>query len=499
MRVQCNNEVRCKLLCFGLIFVGIILRYYHYIMNRSLWVDEAMVALNIISSSFTDLMKPLQHGQLKPIGFLFIENFFVNSFGNSEYALRAFPFICGILSIFIFYDISKKIFNEKVVIISLSLFILGDRLIHYSSETQPYSSDVFISLFLVWIYLRLNESNYSWQDALILLIAGIVSVWISLPAAFILASIGCVWFYQLFIKKEKDSIIYLLLCGMAWFISFVFHYSLLRNNLSQMNPNGVYGWFEGAKTFMPLLPLKPSDVRWYIDTFFNVLADQPTRLFLPGISGFCYIAGLVSLYKKRTEAFLLLLLPVILALIASGFKLYPFYIRWIIFLVPSFILLVSEGLDFFQSIIRPHSKKLAITLLFLFFLQPVACQVHRLMNPFSGEEIKPVLQFVGDNIMEEDQIYIYHSSEPAFKFYCKRFSLCKFPLKIGISGRDDLNKYVEELKILQGKGRIWFVFSHVPDWSDINEEKFFLYILDSIGHRLKESKAHGASVYLYNL
>ena len=56
-----------------ILLYGFILRLAHYITNRSLWLDEAFIALNIINKSFFQLVDKLDYCQAAPIGFLFIE------------------------------------------------------------------------------------------------------------------------------------------------------------------------------------------------------------------------------------------------------------------------------------------------------------------------------------------------------------------------------------------------------------------------------------------
>src|SRR5690606_12042987 len=55
------------------VVLGIVLRLRQYFANRSLWVDEASLALNIINRSFGGLTQPLDYNQGAPVGFLFIE------------------------------------------------------------------------------------------------------------------------------------------------------------------------------------------------------------------------------------------------------------------------------------------------------------------------------------------------------------------------------------------------------------------------------------------
>ena len=56
-----------------IILFGTLLRLTQYLSNRSLWLDEANLALNIVNRSFLQLLKPLDNNQGAPIGFLMLE------------------------------------------------------------------------------------------------------------------------------------------------------------------------------------------------------------------------------------------------------------------------------------------------------------------------------------------------------------------------------------------------------------------------------------------
>ncbi len=59
-----------------ILFVGIVFRLRQYLFGRSLWLDEAMLALNIVNRNFSQMFQPLDFNQGAPIGFLLIEKFF---------------------------------------------------------------------------------------------------------------------------------------------------------------------------------------------------------------------------------------------------------------------------------------------------------------------------------------------------------------------------------------------------------------------------------------
>jgi hypothetical protein len=83
-----------------LILVGVALRLVEYFHNRSIWWDEAMLALNVLHRTSGQLWRPLDYDQGAPIGFLLLERAAVDTLGQSELALRLVPLAAGIASVF---------------------------------------------------------------------------------------------------------------------------------------------------------------------------------------------------------------------------------------------------------------------------------------------------------------------------------------------------------------------------------------------------------------
>jgi len=73
--------------------LGVALRLREYWFNRSLWVDEAAFALNVINRDFASLLSD----QTAPPGFLLATFSAVAAFGPGELALRLTPLIAGLL------------------------------------------------------------------------------------------------------------------------------------------------------------------------------------------------------------------------------------------------------------------------------------------------------------------------------------------------------------------------------------------------------------------
>jgi len=140
-----------------IIAFGTLVRIAQFLYNRSLTEGEAALALNIINKSYTDLLQPLDHTQAAPVGFLFIQRFMVTLFGNTELAMRTFPLLTGITSLFLFYSIAKRILKPSALSFGLILFAAGDHLIYFASEVKQYSADVCWALCIILIALQLVQ------------------------------------------------------------------------------------------------------------------------------------------------------------------------------------------------------------------------------------------------------------------------------------------------------------------------------------------------------
>jgi hypothetical protein len=80
--------------------LGTGIRLHEFLNDRTLWLDEARLALNVVNRSYLQLLQPLDYDQGAPIAFLFFERLIIQLLGNNEHNLRRLPFIASIASFF---------------------------------------------------------------------------------------------------------------------------------------------------------------------------------------------------------------------------------------------------------------------------------------------------------------------------------------------------------------------------------------------------------------
>ncbi|MEO0142332.1 MAG: glycosyltransferase family 39 protein [candidate division WOR-3 bacterium] len=477
------------------IALGIIFRIGQFLYNRSLTEGEAALALNILQRSYQDLLKPLAYHQAAPYGFLLIQKFFSNLVGNNDYALRIFPLICGISSIFLFYAISQRILTEGSALWGIFLFSFCDHLIYFSSEVKQYSSDVTIGLILIFIALSL-QNHPKVKQILLLGLAGAISIWFSHPSLFVF--LGCIIALgiQIIKSKRKDYFFLILSAVFIWLISFLFNYTLNLKYVSQ-NQTLLQTW---EKSFMPLPPKSIADLKWFCYVFLR-LFKNPLGFSIYEITfiAFIFLVGLFIYWQRDRNKLLMLIIPIILALLASGLKKYPFEGRLLLFIIPLMFWVIAEGLDYIKKIVSSSSHSLSLMLIAVILLPTGIAGFYHLFSPRAPEELRPVISYVRTHKQEGDIIYLYYASYNSFLYYSRQFGFDENDYIVGIESRTDCTQYYTDLRRLKGNPRIWFLFSHVSNIYGVDEEKLFITILNTLGKKLDAFKAPGAACYLYDL
>lgn len=479
----------------ALIVFGVVVRLVQFLANRSLWLDEAALASSIVTRSYLGLLQLLDHHQVAPVGFLMVERFFVQMFGNSEYALRLFPLLAGIFSLLLFLYVGKRILSPKAVPIAMLLFATGQYLIYYSSEVKPYSCDVAVALLLFSTTFYVMSNSLSVLRLVLFGLLGAISIWFSYPAVFVLAGIGICLTVLHLSRREWAKFGYLSVVFSLWAFSFLLCYIYIIRNYT-VGPGLLDFWKD---TLMPLPPSSFSEIKWLAETFHQTFVNPGGfRIKVSLIVMICFVVGCVSIFKTQKGKLCLLLSPILFNLLASGLRAYPFGDRVILYIVPTLLIGVAEGVEQIRKRLWISTPAIGIVVVALVIFYPALTAGKLLFKPFAREEIKPLLSYLQDHRQQEDVLYVYCGASKAFKYYASIYGLDKTNYIIG-KREDNLAGYTSQLDKLRACRRVWAIFTHVGQTNGISNEKFVLYYLDGIGKRIDSQTSHGASLYLYDL
>jgi hypothetical protein len=439
-----NPQFALFTMLYLVIFIGIFLAVYQFILNRSLWLDEASLALNIINRNFTGLTKPLSYRQIAPIGFLFIERISVLVLGKNEFALRIFPLISFLISIPFFYLLADKLAKNKVIaLISTSIFSITLSLLRYSSEVKQYSSDVLFAIIILYCSLTLKLNTN--RSLFIYAIIGSIAIWFSSIAVIILFVVGIYSLYFEGYQKKNYRVLFPIL---FWAISFFIYYVFFIHN----HPHAEFMIHYWRKAFLPLNPFSEG---FYL---FLYRAARGVYTYLLGFHSFWSIPFLISLIavgvmlKNREYTILYFCLaPITVHLFLSGLTLYPFKGRFALYILPLVILVFSIGLyQLFE-----FTNKKVLKLPHFLLIVPVLVMFYPIyLNfPIQKEEIKNSLSYIEKNIKKDEIIYVYCGSRKAFKFY-KETKIINInnAIIIGTSHHKENHKYDHMMELLLSNG-----------------------------------------------
>ena len=153
-------------------------------------MDEAALALGIINHDITGLFGRLDYGQVAPFGFRLAVKACAVVFGESEWSLRLFPFLCGLAALPVFYFLAGRLLPRPAAAVATVLFSLATPVAVYSALLKPYSSDVLFALIVLAATHHLISSTG--DRSRLVLTAGVFAAFFSQPALLVLAACGVV-------------------------------------------------------------------------------------------------------------------------------------------------------------------------------------------------------------------------------------------------------------------------------------------------------------------
>jgi len=480
-----------------IIAIGVILYFKQYLNDRSLWLDEAMISLDIIRLPMSNFLhQPLPYFQAAPLGFLVIEKIFVSLLGTSEYALRLYPFVCGLLSLGLFFKLAKKYLNVEFVAFAILTFVITPSLVYFSSEIKQYGPDVFFVLLSYVAIAGPCLKELDWDKTRKIGLLGALIIWFSYPAIFVLFGMAMALVLIALIQKNKSQCLKLGVIFLYWFISFIAYYIILLHNFLHVNDTGDF-WQNGFISF--------ADYHSWLNVLRNVLMNPVGIYDHLKIAGLFFLLGSYSFFKKDKKIFLILTVPLFFVFLACGLHLYSCKERLVLFLVPIVLLIIIKGIEMVSLKTGKWKIIVAFLLTGILFYGSFHFTIRAFMHPKGKEEIRTVISFVEKNIKQEDVLYVHHQSIPAFEYYhsARDFSFKNY---VEGAGADDQPlKWVDEiddLKKLHGFKRVWILFSHVSvkkiNGMD-NREYFIHFLLKAGGKMLDQFSSSGATVYLFDL
>jgi hypothetical protein len=461
------------LVALVLMALGAAQRTRGYLVEKSFWWDEAMLADNIQSKSATELLGPLDHRQTVPALFVLACKASMSTLGGAEWTGRLVPFVASLIGLPLFWLLARRVLPGGLALCAMGLWSLSSSMVGYASEFKQYASDATIAALLLWLGVRTWQLGLSRTRLAVLALVGAAAIWASHPTVFFLPCIGGVLLWHAKKQPAPRPVMGVVIMGLIWVASFAAEYFLQLRHITSGD-----GWLAHYWSFA-FAPLRPDawwggqayhSYRWFRECLLHMF-EWPGGLTVAmlGLAGATSVVGMIGLWREKRKMLFLLAGPVILAILASAAHRYPFHRRMLLFAMPSVYLLLLAGVGVLSRLTLEGKriKGLGVLVAALLLIGPAELSVRSLLSA-PRQNLLPTLNLLQRDVRSDDAIYAHWGVHFELTYYQTHSD--KIPKAITIlkgyrpTDCDERSeKFIPDLEQLRGKPRVWVVADHAGD------------------------------------
>ncbi len=379
---------------------------------RSLWLDEASLALNILPKSFGDLTRHLDFAQVAPVPFLWAVRAATLAFGPGEQPLRLVSLIAGGLVPVFTWLAARRLLGERWGLVALATTASMFGLVYYSNELKPYSVDAVAAITVVWVATRAVRSG-SLRDGVILVVTGAAAALFSFGALLVL---GGVILALLSTERGRRNTTTLVSCVVLW--AGAGGVSLGLAHRLGASSSYLQGFWSESFVDVTASGVGPRLWRLLCDALQQDFVGAPDVWSQGALAtvfiGLLATAGVVSLWRRNErDTTVLLTAPLLLTLAASSLRLYPLSARTLLFLTPLVVVLVTAGLRAAAEKLSPNPL-LAPVLAAVVLGVVLPVTVERTLHPHRREDLRTVVEGLARE--HSGNVYVYARAIPAWTY-----------------------------------------------------------------------------------
>ena len=472
------------------IAVGLYARLRQWVGGRSLWLDEVLIADNLVHRGFLDLVgKPLLHSQAAPVLWLWLERLCVDLFGAGERSLRLVPLLSGVAVMVLTLLLGRRVLPAVLVPLPVVLVALQPSLIYYSNEVKQYSTDGVVVLVVVLLAFRVPPRSADGPRLRQLALAGVVAVWLSHVAVLVMAGVSVVLVLRAGDRRLATRTALVL---SPWLASLALSYVTVLRPLTQNQPLVDY-WgysFPHSALDLPAWLLR----RWYD------LAKTPLGMTFRLVGLAVLIVGLVRLATASARDAWLVWAAVPMALLAAALSAYPFAGRLALWLVPLAMVTMAAALP--SSIRRGGAAWLlaGTAALTAVFGPSVGSALALTRDVQQVEELRPLLEQFARIRQPGDLVYVEVATREAFEYYAAQTGVRRDGVILFVPRVDAACDDVPALNAGRfASERVWIISSHrLVDVARLGTREDLLARIMTVSREVKHLHTTRADAYLFD-
>lgn len=242
-----------KLSLVLVVFIGFLIRFLS-IFRREIWYDEAYTSL-LVDQSWPDMLETMRFDVHPPLYYALLK-IWVEIFSNTEFTIRLFSLISGVLLIIVAYYVTKRIFiKSSYALVVAYIFAISPFFVEYSVEARTY---MFLSLiFMLIVYYAYDAAgklplrfSYDWLILSVLVTMSFFLHYVSVFGILVLTMyFSYKWYISLKDKKANKNELLMDMISFAFVptVSFILWFPVFAFQLSR---NTNLGWIPTADLSM---------------------------------------------------------------------------------------------------------------------------------------------------------------------------------------------------------------------------------------------------------
>ena len=440
-----------------LIFVlALVLRVKSYLLARPLFHDECTLAASILTRSIFGFFQPLAYDQKAPAIFMMLSKAVTSIFGIKVLAIKLVSLISGLVSIGLFYFLSKKVLSSKFsIVVSNFLFAINYQLIYYCQKFKQYSFDVCVFMASLLIFSNLDLEKISYKKCLLYsLISGLL-ILASFPCIFVVGA------YILFCLLKRVNLKKTLSFASPLVIFSLLYYCKTLYNIHKTDLSTYFDYWQGG-----FLTLDLNKNIMLIRENFNYFFD-PNNFALIGFA--LFIFGLVLLIKNKFKTGEIILFSLLGVILTSFSQIYPMWQRMALYLLPIILLFICKPLDL-VSAKRKTFSAIFLAFFVLYFSKYNFSYVSGFLKPtaFSTNDAITIFPKLVKRYKGGDILVVNSSTEADVLYYSQVYGFKAQPVIAVPITQFDKEYYHSVMDSLPRGYDYWFIFG----WEYSHDSKF---------------------------